>query len=82
MSLVPQRGDFIIINRNDFLFDVADCDGQSVSGPFPTLAAAVANIRFQSSDRVSIWQQRVDDQGNPLGPPGLLLPGRSLGAKT
>jgi hypothetical protein len=82
MSFVPQPGDFIIINRNDFLFEVADCDGRVIAGPFPTLAAAVANVRFQSSDRIGIWQQRLDEQGTPLGPPGILLPRRSLGAQT
>ena len=82
MSFTPQRGDFVIRNRVDISFDVADCDGRVIAGPFQTLAAAVANIRFRASDRIGIWQQRVDPSGRPLGPPSILLPRRSLSART
>ena len=82
MLFTPQRGDFVVRNSADVRFDVTDCDGRVVAGPFQTLAAAVANVRFQASDRIGIWQQRVDQYDRPVGPPSMLLPRRSLSAGT
>ena len=78
MSFLPQRGDFVIRNRADVRFEVADCDGRVIAGPFPTLADAVARARFQAGDHIGIWHQRIDERGRPIGPPGMLLPRRSL----
>ena len=71
MPYVPQRGDFVIRNNADVRFELLDSDNRLVAGPFTTLAGAVARARFQASDHISIWQQRVDDRGRPLGPPAI-----------
>ena len=82
MPFVPQQGDFVVRNSVDVRFELVDTEGRRIAGPFSTLAAAVARARFQASDRISIWQQRVDERGRPMGPPGMLLPGRAVSAGT
>ena len=69
----PQPGDVIIHNTVNERYEIFDCDGRLVAGPFETFLAAHLRAVIESKGGV-VWQQTLDLSGHAVGDPAVVPP--------